>query len=177
MLWPRRWCRLWSRRRRGERIQQASRSQIVHFHESNPGGVVHATRDRRVVARWQVCDNRRFPSVTRCVTAVLDFLHLVMGDNPADDGSLPVIIRGNQSASAIVQFQDRISQWIGNAILTELRANGADNHSLGLSALHNKATNHHVVARLHKGARTNVAKMCLRCRRWGGCRSRWSPYH
>src|SRR5947207_936201 len=118
MLWPWRWCRLWSRRRRGERIQQASRSQIVHFHQSNSGCVAYTAHDSRVVACWQVCDNRRFPSVTRCVTAVLNFLHLVVGDDSADDGSLPVIIRGNQSASAIVQFQGWILHWIGNAVLT-----------------------------------------------------------
>src|SRR5438034_978354 len=103
--------------------------QIVHFHESNSRGAVYTAHDSRVVARWQICDDSRFPSVTRSVTAVLDFLHLVVGDNSADDSSLPVIIRGNQSSSAIVQFQRWILQWIGNAKLTELRANGADNHS------------------------------------------------
>src|SRR5438094_538028 len=118
MLWPRRWGRLWSRRRHGKWIQQSSRSQIVHFHKSNSRGAVYTTHDCSVVARWQVCDDRRFPSVTRCVTAVLNFLHLIVGDDPADDGSLPVIIRGNQSASAIVQFQCGILQWIGNAVLT-----------------------------------------------------------
>src|SRR5437660_49543 len=101
--------------------------QIVHFHQSNSGGAVYTTHDRGVVACRKVCYDRRFSSVTRCVTAVLDFLRLVVGDDPADDGSLPVIIRGNQSASAIVQFQCWISQWIGNSVLTELRANGANN--------------------------------------------------
>src|SRR5436309_2718484 len=115
--------------------------QIVHFHESNSRGAVYTAHDSRVVARWQICNNRRFPSVTRRVTAVLDFLHLVMGDNPADDRGLPIIITANQSASAIVQFQGRILQRIGNAVLTKLRANGADNHSLWLSPLHNKPTN------------------------------------
>src|SRR6266480_1446759 len=115
--------------------------QIVHFHESNSSGAVYPTHDRGVVARRKLCDNRRFSSVTRCVTAVLDFLHLVVGDNPADDRRLPIIIAANQSARAIVQFQGRILQWIGNAKLTKLRANGADDHSLWLSALHNKPTN------------------------------------
>src|SRR5437879_7959070 len=110
--------------------------QIVHFHQSNSGGAVYTTHDRGVVACWQVCDNSRFPAVTRSVTAVLDFLHLVMGDNSADDSSLPVIVSANQSASAIVQFQCWILQWIGNAKLTELRANGADNHSLWRSEEH-----------------------------------------
>src|SRR5437899_724508 len=104
--------------------------QIVHFHQSNSDGAVYPTHDRRVVTCWQLCNDRRFPSVSRCVTAVLDFLDLVVGDDPADDGSLPIIIGGNQSASAIVQFQGGILQWIGNAKLAELRANGANNHSL-----------------------------------------------
>src|SRR5438093_4609880 len=104
--------------------------QIVHFHQSNSDGAVYTTYDGGVVTRRQVCYNRRFPSVTRSVTAVLDFLHLVVGDDAADDGSLPVIIRGNQRASPIVQFQFGILQCIGNANLTELRTNVAANHSL-----------------------------------------------
>src|SRR5438093_1048286 len=104
--------------------------QIVHFHQSNSGGAVYTTHDSRVVACRKVCYDRRFSSVTRCVTAVLDFLYLIMGDDAADDGSLPVIVSANQSASAIVQFQCWILQRIGNAILTELRANGAYDHSL-----------------------------------------------
>ena len=87
----------------------------------------------------------------------LDLADLIAGDNPADDRSLPVVIRGNQSSSAIVQFQGRISQCIGNAILSELRAYGANNYPLWFGPLNNEATNHHVVARLNKGARTDVA--------------------
>src|SRR5207249_1846774 len=101
--------------------------------------------------------NRRFPSVTRSIAAVLDFLHLIVGDNPADDGSLPVIIGGNQSSIAIVQFQCGISQWIGNAILTELRTNGPNYHPLWCSPLHDEAANHHVVTCLHQAARADVA--------------------
>src|SRR6266496_3990262 len=150
--------------------------QIVHFHESNSRGAVYTAHDSRVVARWQICNNRRFPSVSRRVTAVLDFLHLVMGDNPADDSSLPVIVSANQSASAIVQFQCWILQWIGNPKLTELRANGADNHSFWGRALHDESTNHHVIARLHKGTRGDVTKPRRRCwrrsrGRSGRCRS------
>src|SRR5947199_8773065 len=126
--------------------------QIVHFHESNSRGAVYTAYDSRVVARWEICNNRRFPSVSRRVTAVLDFLHLVVGDDPADDRRLPIIIAANQSARTIVQFQGRILQWIGNSKLTELRANGADNYSLWVRALDNESTNHHVIALLHKGA-------------------------
>src|SRR5438067_1384555 len=116
--------------------------QIVHFHQSNPGCAVYTAHDRGVVACRQVCYNRRFSSVTRCVTAVLNFLHLIVCDDPADDSSLPVIVSANQSSSAIVQFQCWILQWIGNAKLTELRANGADNHSFWGRALHDESTNH-----------------------------------
>ena len=57
-----------------------------------------------------------------------------------------------------MQFQCRILQWIGNTILTQLRANGANDHSLRCGALNNETTNHHVVAGLDKGARTDVAQ-------------------
>src|SRR5438093_1284193 len=137
--------------------------QIVHFNQSNSGGAVYTTHDRRVVACWQICDNRRFPSVTGCVTAVLDFLHLVMGDNPADDRRLPIIIAANQSARTIVQFQGWVLQWIGNTKLTELRSNGADNHSFWGRALNNEPSNHHIVTGLHKGARADIAQVRYRC--------------
>ena len=71
---------------------------------------------------------------------------------------LPVIIRGNQSSSAVVQLQCRISQCIGNTVLSELRTNGANNYPLWFSPLNNEPANHHVVARLHKAASTDVAQ-------------------
>src|SRR5438105_915578 len=86
-------------------FEKATLLQIVHFHQSNSRGAVHPAHDRGVVACRQICNDCRFSSVTWCVTAVLDFLHLIVGDDAADDGSLPVIIRANQSASSIVQFQ------------------------------------------------------------------------
>src|SRR5207245_9969232 len=97
------------------------------------------------------------------MAAVLDFLHLIVGNDPADDGSLPVIIRGNQSASAIVQFQCWILQWIGNTVLTELRANGADNYPLWGRACNDEPTNHHVIARLHKRTCGNTTKPTHSC--------------
>src|SRR6516165_4033281 len=115
--------------RSGDRIVGGSAArliQIVYFHQSNPGRVIYTADDRSVVARWKIRDDCRFAWVTWCVAAVYDILDLVLGDNPADDRSLPVIIRGNQRSSAIVQFQYGISHWIRNAILTELRANGAN---------------------------------------------------
>ena len=83
--------------------------------------------------------------------------HLIAGDNPADDRIMPVIIRGNQSSSAVMQLQCRISQCIGNTIVSKLWANGAHNHSLWFSPLNNEPANHHVVTRLHKAASTNIA--------------------
>ena len=47
-------------------------AKIVHFHQSNSGGVVYTTHDRGVVTRWQVCDDRRLPSVAGRVAASLN---------------------------------------------------------------------------------------------------------
>ncbi len=88
--------------------------QIVHFHESNPGGVVHTAHDRGVVTWWQRCDDRRLPWVCWSMAAVPYVLDLVAGDNPANYRGHPVIVRGNQSSGAVVQLQCRISQCIGN---------------------------------------------------------------
>ena len=91
------------------------------------------------------------------MAAGLDVADLVAGDNPADDRRRPVIIRGNQRSRAVMQFQCRISQCIGNTILSELRANGANNYPLWFGPLNNEAANHYVVACLNKGARADVA--------------------
>ena len=48
---------------------------------------------------------------------------------------LPVIIRGNQSSSAVMQLQRWISQYIGNSILSKLRTNSANNYPLCLQSL------------------------------------------
>src|SRR5205807_3459603 len=85
-------------------FEKATLLQIVHFHQSNSGGAVYTTHDRGVVARWQVRNDRRFARVSGSVAAVHDILNLVLSDNSADDCSLPVIIRGNQSSGAVVQF-------------------------------------------------------------------------
>src|SRR5438876_1021240 len=104
--------------------------QIVHFDESDSNGVVYPAYDRGVVTCWQVSNDRRFSRIPRSVTAILNFLDLIVCDDPADYRSLPVIIRGNQSPIAIMQFQCRVLQWIRNAILTELRTNAAYDYSL-----------------------------------------------
>src|SRR5436190_1376135 len=142
--------------------------QVVHFHEGNSDGTVYTAHNGGVVTRWQVSNDRRFPRVPRSQTAIHYVLDLVVSDNPADYRSLPVIIRSNQSSVAIVQFQCGILQRIGNAKLTELRANGAYDHSLCSRALDNKPTNHHVVPGLNKAASADIAEHCPRCRtrRW-----------
>src|SRR5206468_7935482 len=82
--------------------------------------------------------------------------------NSPDDRMLPVIIRGNQSLGAVVQFQCRILHWIGDAVLAKLRANGAYDDSLCSRALDNETANHHVVTGLHKAAGADVTDRCRR---------------
>src|SRR6266550_66421 len=132
--------------------------QIVYLHEANSSHVVYTAHDRGVVTRWQICDDRRFSSVTGRVAPSLNLADLIAGDNPTDDGRCPVVIRGNQSSRAVVQLQCRISQCIRNAVLSELWPNGAHNHPLGYQPLNNKPSDHHVVPRLHEGATTDVGQ-------------------
>src|SRR4029077_20036480 len=132
--------------------------QIVHFDECNSGGIVHTTYYRSVATRWQIRDDCGLPWVARSVAAGLNLADLITGDNPADCRMLPIIVGGNQSSRAVVQLQCRISQCIGNAILCKLRTNGTHNDPLWSSAFNNEPANHHVVPRLHKPPRTNVAQ-------------------
>src|SRR5947207_2740031 len=106
--------------------------QIVHFYETNPGRVVYAAHNRGVVTRRQVCDDRRFSSVSGRVATVENVADLVCDNNPADDCRRPVIVGGYQSSRAIVQLQGRISQCIRNVIRrrTELRTYGTNNYPL-----------------------------------------------
>ena len=71
--------------------------QVVHFHESNAGGVIHATHDHGVVTCCQICDDCGFPSITRCVTTGLNLAKLITGDNPANDWRHPVVIGCNRA--------------------------------------------------------------------------------
>src|SRR5262249_42353936 len=153
--------------------------QIVYLHEGNSNGAVYTAHNSGVVTRWQVPNDRRFPRVTRSPTTIHYVLDLVLSDNPADDRSLPVIIGSNQSSVAVVQFQCGILQWIGNAKRTELRANGAYDHSLCSRALDNETTNHHVVPGLNKAASADIAEHCPRCRarRWCSSWRRWCTCH
>src|SRR5258705_11214 len=130
--------------------------QVVHFHERNSGGVVYSTHDGGVVTRREVCDDRRFARVRRSVAAVLNVLDLVLGNDAVDYRMLPVVIRGNQSPGTIMQFQCRIGHCIWNSVLIELRTDRTHNHTLWLSPLYNESANHHVIARLHKGASAEI---------------------
>src|SRR5207249_12329578 len=68
------------------------------------------------------------------------------------------LFRSYQSPCAVVQFQCRISQCIGNIIWRghELGTNGTNNHLLWSGPLHNETANHHVVACLNQAANTYV---------------------
>ena len=93
------------------------------------------------------------------MAAVLNILNLIAGDDPADDRGLPVVVRGNQSAVSIVQFQCWIGHCICNSVLSELRANRTQNHPLWLCPLYNEPSNHQVVARLRKGASAEIGQI------------------
>src|SRR5204862_336394 len=131
----------------------------------NSNSVVHTTHDRSVVTRLQCCDDRRLAWLSRSMQAVLNRTDLTAGDNAADHRSLPVVIRGNQSPCAVVQFQCRISQCIGNIIWrrNKLGTNGTNNHRLWSGPLHNETANHHVVASLNKAPSANIAYGWSRC--------------
>ena len=125
--------------------------QWLSFYEPNPGGIIHTPDDRCVATWWQGCNNRRLPWVCWSMAAVPYVLDLIAGDNPAKYRGHPIIVMGDQSSSVVVQLQCRISQWIGNSILSQLWTDRTHNDSLCGSALNNETANHHVVVRLHKG--------------------------
>ncbi|PYK09211.1 MAG: hypothetical protein DME65_12510 [Verrucomicrobia bacterium] len=85
------------------------------------------------------------------MTAVDNLLDLIAGD--------PIIIRRNQRAGAIVQFQCWIGHCIWNSELSKLRPNRAQNYALSLIPLHDESTNHHVIAGLNKAASADIAQI------------------
>ena len=91
-------------------------------------------------------------------SAIDDFLDLIVCNNAPDYRSLPVIVEANQCARAIVQFQRRISQYIGHPKWSELRADGANDDSLWLGALDNETSNHYVIVCLDKAASADVGE-------------------
>jgi hypothetical protein len=70
--------------------------QIVHFNQTNSGGVVYTAHNRSVIAWLQRRDDRRLPRVARRVAAGHYVMDLTAGDDPADYRGHPVIIRGNR---------------------------------------------------------------------------------
>src|SRR5882724_2790977 len=132
--------------------------QIVYLNQTNSSGVVYTVDNRGVVARLQICNNRRLACRSRSVAAVLNIADLIAGDNPPEYRCLPVIIGSNQCSGPVVQFQSRITQRIGDPKLRELRANGTNDHRLCPSPLNNKTANHHMLARLHEAAGADVAQ-------------------
>src|SRR5882724_12499534 len=132
--------------------------QIVYLNQSNSSGVVYTVDNRGVVARLQISNDRRLACRSRSAAAVLNIADLIAGDNPAEYCRLPVIIGSNQCSGPVVQFQSRISQYVGDPILRKLGANATNDHSLWPSTLDNKTTNHHMLARLNKAAGADVIK-------------------
>ena len=90
-------------------------------------------------------------------SAIEDFLDLILCDNAPDYRSLPIIIGANQSARAIVQFDCRISQYIGHPKSNELRTNGPNNDWLWFAPLDDETSNHHIVVCLDKATSADVA--------------------
>src|SRR5512133_3007085 len=135
--------------------------QIVHFDQSNSSGVVYTAQDRGVVARLQISNDRRLACHSRGAAAVLNIADLIAGDNSADYRGLPVIVGSDQRSGPVVQFQSRISQCVGDPILSKLGANGANEDSLWPTTLDNKTTNHHMLARLNKAAGADVTQTCV----------------
>ena len=92
------------------------------------------------------------------VAAAPDIAHLFAGDNPADDRMSPSyrLRQSKLPCRRAAPMSDQPVHW-ERRIELELRANGAHNHPLWFSPLNNEPANHHVVARLHKAARANVA--------------------
>ena len=82
--------------------------QIVHFDQGNSSGAVYATQDRGVVARLQICNDRRLARRSRSVTTVLNIADLTASDDSTEYRRLPVVISSNQCSGPVVQFQYRI---------------------------------------------------------------------
>src|SRR4029077_6565056 len=102
------------------------------------------------------CYDRRLAGRSGNVAAVLDGADLAAGDDAAEYRRLPVIVGSNQRSGPIVQFQSWIIQGIGDSIMHELRANGANDHPLWPSTFNNETANHHVLAGLDQGAGREV---------------------
>ena len=140
--WPRRVIRRWqtcqdnvscarAQTEIGTFPQKGLLIQIVYFHEPHSGRGIYTAHDRGVVTWWQVCNDRGFPSVGRRIAASANLATWLLVMIP------PMIVvasyhwrRSKPQCCHAVPTSD--GQWIGNAILSELRANRTDDDPLWL---------------------------------------------
>src|SRR6185369_14165011 len=144
------------------------RTKIVHFRQSNSSRVTHTAYDGGVVTSWEIGNDGRLSGVHGSVTAVDDSLDLALHDYASDYRSLPIVVGSKQSAGAVVQFQCRINQYVGNTELSELGTECTNDHRLTLGAFNDETANHHIVICLNKRAGADVGERSggAGCRRW-----------
>src|SRR5437764_13886997 len=130
--------------------------EIVDLYQRHANNDVLAAHNRGVSARWQVCYDCRLACIRRRMPAVLNIHDLVAGDNPAADSSLPVIVIGNDSTAAVVQFQCGISQYVSDAEPSEFGANSPHDYPLGSGPAYNEPSDHHVVALKNTAATADI---------------------
>ena len=74
------WVRHWKGRRGLTGLLK--RLQIVHIHQSIAGTVVYAAHDLGVISGWQGSNDGGLAWLSGSMSAVLDFVNLVGGDDP-----------------------------------------------------------------------------------------------
>ena len=136
----------------------AERSQVVYFHKSNSSGVVSASHYRGVVPRLQRCNYRRLACRSRSMPAVLDGVDLVGGDNAADHCVCQLSLEAITAPVPSCSSNFGLANALGTLYGGEFRTNRAHNDRLWSGSLNDETADHHVVARLHKGARTDVGR-------------------
>ena len=93
------------------------RVQIVRFDQSGAGCAIAPAHDRGVSARGQGPDDRRFQLVRRRNAGRFDLSLLRVG---------PVIVRRDDRAGVVAQFQGRVRQRSANSRCDERRTDRAD---------------------------------------------------
>ena len=83
----------------------SARIQIINFHEGDAGGVIHSAHDDGVATGLQRRDQRSIKIVRRREAGRDDGVLL---------GAAPIVIRGDNGAGGVVQFQNGIAQRAGN---------------------------------------------------------------
>jgi hypothetical protein len=137
--------------------------QIVNFHDSCASDVIHTLRNGRVVRRQQGGDQSRFRWVAWSQSAALNLSYLIGSNDAADLRCLPIIIHSN-GACALVEFQSRVGQRIGNSEICQGRAYCPDDHPLRSASLDNETGDQHVLPGTYMQPSRNVSKRC----RYGG---------